>query len=55
MFTEKEMQELLFGYSDEYEYPPEKENTKKKCTCGAVKTRNKNLHSDWCDLYENDN
>ena len=47
------MQELLFGYSDEYEYPPENTvNTKKKCTCGAAKTTNKNLHSDWCDLYE---
>jgi hypothetical protein len=23
----------------------------KKCTCGAAKTSNPNLHSSWCDLY----
>ena len=26
----------------------------KTCTCGAFKTVNPNLHSEWCDYFEKD-
>lgn len=30
----------------------EREKGEPRCTCGALKTRNPEHHSRWCDLYE---